>query len=96
MVIGWICSRGHFETAWEGLHEVLPIVIAKESFRVCFLCNFEPLVSHTNVHEIMASFLFSYFLIFLFLPLYWHNASLVLNATTPVPVLHRTTSLITD
>ena len=31
MVIGWICSRDHFKTSWEGLHEVLPIVIAKES-----------------------------------------------------------------
>ena len=31
MVIGWICSRDLFETSWEGLHEVLPIVIAEES-----------------------------------------------------------------
>ena len=59
MVIGWICSRDLFETSWEGLHEALPIVIAKE--RRMFTCvlslpqwrcyrNFELLVSHTNVH----------------------------------------------
>ena len=40
MVIGWICSRDLFETSWEGLHEVLPIVIAEESrsLRVCCHC----------------------------------------------------------
>ena len=41
MVIGWICSRDLFETSWEGLHEVLAIVIAEESsqcLRVCFHC----------------------------------------------------------
>ena len=31
MVIGWICSLDLFETSWEGLHDVLPIVIAEES-----------------------------------------------------------------
>ena len=57
MVIGWICSRDLFKTSWEGLHKVLPIVIAEES-RI-FLCvlslpqwrcyrNFQPLVSHTT------------------------------------------------
>ena len=59
MVIGWICSRDLFETSWEGLHEVLPIVIAEESrMFTCVLSlpqcrcfhNFEPLESHTNVH----------------------------------------------
>ena len=61
----WICSRDLFETPWEGLHEVLPIVIAEDSR--LFLCvlslsqwpcyrNFEPLVSHTNIHKIMKSF----------------------------------------
>ena len=46
-------------TSWEGLHEVLPIVIATESRMFsCVLSlpqwrcyhNFEPLISHTNVH----------------------------------------------
>ena len=59
MVIGWICSRDLFETSWEGIHEVLPIVTAEESrMFTCVLSlpqwrcyrNFEPLVSHTNVH----------------------------------------------
>ena len=59
MVIGRICSRDLFETSWEGLHEVLPIVIAEESrMFTCVLSlpqwrcyrNFEPLVCHTNVH----------------------------------------------
>ena len=59
MVIGWICSRDLFETSWEGLHKVLPIVIAEESrMFTCvlslpqwrFFRNFKPLVSHTNVH----------------------------------------------
>ena len=59
MVIGWICSRDLFETSWEGLHEVLTIVIAEESrMFMCvlslpqwsFFRNFEPLVSHMNVH----------------------------------------------
>ena len=31
MVIGWICSRDLFETSWEGLHEVLPIVIPEKN-----------------------------------------------------------------
>ena len=31
MVIGWICSRDLFETSWEGLYEVLPIVVAEKS-----------------------------------------------------------------
>ena len=31
MLIGWICSRDLFETSSEGLHEVLPIVIAEEN-----------------------------------------------------------------
>ena len=35
MVIGWICSRD-LSDAWEGLHEVLPTVIAEES--IMFLC----------------------------------------------------------
>ena len=58
MMIGCICSCDIFETScWEGLHEVLPIVIAEgaECFRVCFHClsgiviiTFEPLISHTN------------------------------------------------
>ena len=68
MVIGWICSRDLFETSWEGLQEVLPIVIVEESRMFtyalslpqwrCFR-NFEPLMSHTNIRwmqEIMASF----------------------------------------
>ena len=41
MVLGWICSRDLFEASWEGLHEVLPIVIAEESRMfncVCFHC----------------------------------------------------------
>ena len=59
MVIGWICSRDFLETSWKGLHGVLPIVIAEEStMSTCVLSlpqwrcyrNFEPLVSHTNVH----------------------------------------------
>ena len=50
--IGWICSRDLFETSWEGLHEVLTIVIAEESRTfTCALSlshwrcyhNFEPL-----------------------------------------------------
>ena len=58
MVIGWICSCDLFETSWESLHEVLPIVIAEES-RMCmcvlslpqWCCyhNFESLVPHMNV-----------------------------------------------
>ena len=31
MVIGLTCSRDLFKTSWEGLHEVLPIVIAAKS-----------------------------------------------------------------
>ena len=65
MVIGWICSHDLFKTSWEGLHQLLPIVITEES--IMFLCvlslpqwrcyrNFEPLILHTNVHKIMASF----------------------------------------
>ena len=59
MMIGWICSRDLCETSSEGLHEVLLIVIAEESrmFTCAFIAsvaffprNFEPLVSHTNVH----------------------------------------------
>ena len=59
MVIGWICSRDLLETSWEGLHDVLSIVIAEESrMFACVLSlpqwrcfrNFERLVSHTNVH----------------------------------------------
>ena len=59
MVVGWICSRDLFETSWEGLREVLPIVIAEESrMFTCVLSlpqcrcyrKFEPLASHTNVH----------------------------------------------
>ena len=38
MVIGWICSHDLFETAWEGLHEVLAIVIAKE--QNVYVCAF--------------------------------------------------------
>ena len=42
MVVGWICSHDLFETSWEGLHKVLPIVMTKESrrftVRVCFHC----------------------------------------------------------
>ena len=41
MVIGWIHSCDLFETSWEGLHEVLPIVITEESrmfICVCFHC----------------------------------------------------------
>ena len=38
MVIGCICSCDLFETSWEGLHEVLPIVIAEESRM--FTCAF--------------------------------------------------------
>ena len=59
MMIGWICSRDLCETSWEGLHEVLLIVIAEESrmFTCAFVAsvvfffsrNFEPLVSHMNV-----------------------------------------------
>ena len=54
-----VCSRDLFETFWEGLHEVLPIVVTKESrMFTCVLSlpqwrcyrNFEPLVSNTNVH----------------------------------------------
>ena len=69
MVIGWICSRYIFKTSWEGLHEVLPIVIAEESrMFTCVLslpqwrcfCNFEPLMSHyertRRMREITASF----------------------------------------
>ena len=57
MVIGWICSCDLFETSWEGLHEVLPIVIVEESrMFTCVLSlpqwhcfhNFESL-SHTNI-----------------------------------------------
>ena len=53
MVIGWICSCGVFETSWEGLQKVLPIVIAEESrmfswvlslSQWCCYHNFEPLV----------------------------------------------------
>ena len=60
MVIGWICSRDLFETSREGLHEVLAEVIAEESrMFICVLSlpqrrchrNFEPLVSHANVHS---------------------------------------------
>ena len=36
MVISWICSRDLFETSWEGLHEVLPIVIAEDDERQRF------------------------------------------------------------
>ena len=39
MVIGWIFSRDLFETSWEGLHEVLPIIIADET-RVFSRCTF--------------------------------------------------------
>ena len=60
-----ICSHDLFKTSWEGLHQVLPIVITEES--IMFLCvlslpqwrcyrKFEPLILHTNVHKIMASF----------------------------------------
>ena len=58
MVIGWIRSRDLLETSWEGLYEVLPIVIAKKSrMFTCVLSlpqwrcyrNCEPPVSHTNV-----------------------------------------------
>ena len=59
MVICWIFPRDLFWTSWEGLHEVLLIVIAEESrmfscvlslpqWRCCR--KLEPLVSHTNVH----------------------------------------------
>ena len=48
----------------EGLHEVLPVIAEESRMFSCvlslpqWLCyrNFEPLVSRTNVHEIMASF----------------------------------------
>ena len=58
MVIGWICSRDLFETSWEGLQEVLPIVIAEERMftyalslpQWCCFRNFEPLMSRTNIH----------------------------------------------
>ena len=59
MVIGWIYSRDLFETSWEGLHKVLPIIIVEESrMFTCVLSlpqwrcyrNFEPLLWHTDVH----------------------------------------------
>ena len=58
-MIGWICSRDLFETSWEGLHVVLTHCHRQREQNV-FVCvslppwrcyrNFEPLVSHTNVH----------------------------------------------
>ena len=97
MVIGWTCSRDLFETSWEGLHKVLPIVIAED--RRMFTCvlslpqwrcygNFEPLVSHRNVHagcgRSWRAFL-KWFLVEMILTtmhtlrpsIPWHNASLV-------------------
>ena len=52
MVIGWICSRDLLEKSWEGLHEVLPVVIGESRMFTCVLLlpqgrcyrNFEPLV----------------------------------------------------
>ena len=83
-----------FKTSWEGLQKVLPIVVAAESRMLfCVLslpqwhwyCNFELLVSHTNVNEIMASFSGAV-LMEMILPnahpevywhteVYWHHAS---------------------
>ena len=101
MVIGWICSRDLFETSWEGLHEVLPIFIAEESrMFTCVLSlpqwrcfrNFEPLMSHTNVHagcgRSWRAFLERVWLRWFSVlwtywgQVYWHNASLVNNVTT--------------
>ena len=49
MVVGWICSRDLFETSWEGLREVLPIVIAKESrMFTCVLCCLSGVVIVTS------------------------------------------------
>ena len=62
MVIGWICSRDLSETSWEGLHEALAIVIAGDSRMFSCVLSlpqwrcYRTFVSHTNVHEIMASF----------------------------------------
>ena len=97
MVIGWICSRDLFETSWEGLHEVLPIVIAEESrMFTCVLSlpqwrcyrNFEPPVSHTNVHagcgRSWRAFLKWFLVEMILTTMYtlrpsipWHNASFV-------------------
>ena len=93
MVIGWICSRGLSETSWEGLHEAPPN--RAECLRVLLLpqwrcyCNFEPLVSHTNVHAGCGGsrrpYLKQIWLRWLSLlctrwgQVYWHNASLVNN-----------------
>ena len=94
MLIGWMCSRDLFETSWEGLHKVLLIVIAEESrmftcvlslsqWRCCH--NFEPLISHTNIHarcgRSWQTFLEWFWLRWFSLlctywgQVYWHNAS---------------------
>ena len=82
--------------SWECLHEVLPIVIVRESrMFTCVLSlpqwrfyhNFEPLVSHTNVHagcgRSWRTFLEQFRLRYFSPPctywgqVYWHNATLV-------------------